>query len=306
MRNPDVSDSDDTSSSEDDEDEDAKPPASKKAKVDKNDKTITREKSDQKKKQQQQKAKEKEKKKRKKRPKEGPEIVQVDFTFCDMHEKYFHGLKTLLTSTSPIYAAHSSGLADMMIKNVSIGTIISTEGDDEGTIFGYASVVNVTTYQDEPAIQAIKSLCLEKCPATHKPELEIVLSGKTKRPAAIYLQGRMVNLPLEIVEVLHQQLILDMDWAVKNAEGVDRKSLDFGAFVRIAPAYRASGTTYFKYFDDEIFGQHAEFTFELELPKQHGQEEAPFCVCLVITKTGHRAGMESLSEMINAGGSAAS
>mmetsp|Transcript_8164 Transcript_8164/g.19708 ORF Transcript_8164/g.19708 Transcript_8164/m.19708 type:complete len:325 (-) Transcript_8164:66-1040(-) len=293
LRNPDVSDSDDTSSSEDDDEQDAKPPPSKKAKKE----SSTQNKQQQQKEQLQ-------KQKRKKKPKEGPEIVQVDFTFCDMHEKYFHGLKTLLTGTSPIYGAQSSGLADMMIKNVSVGTVISTEGDDEGTIFGYASVLNLTTYQEEPAIQALKKICLEKCPAAHKPELEVVLSGKTKRPAGIYLQGRMVNLPLEIVEVLHQQLVLDMDWAVKNAQGVDRKSLDFGAFVRIAPAYKSSGSTFYKYFDDEIFAQHAEFTFEMELPKTYGMDEAPFCVALVITKTGHRAGMESLSEMIN--GAAAS
>ncbi|KAL3939546.1 MAG: hypothetical protein SGBAC_005756 [Bacillariaceae sp.] len=308
MRNPDVSDSDDTSSSSDDDDgddeeedededeeeekeKDTKPPPSKKAKQDKTAKT--------KQNKEQQKQQSQKKKKRKKKPEAGPEIVQVDFTFCDMHEKYFHGLKTVLTGTSPIYAAQSSGLADMMIKNVSVGTVISTEADDDGTIFGYASVLNLTTYQNEPAIQALKKICLEKCPAAHKAELEVVLSGKTKRPAGIYLQGRMVNLPLEIVEVLHQQLVLDMDWAVKNAEGVDRKSLDFGAFVRIAPAYKSSGSTYYKYFDDEIFAQHAEFTFEMELPKTFGMDEAPFCVALVITKTGHRAGMESLSQMIN-------
>lgn len=283
MRNPEVSDSDDTSSSEDDED-DVKPPPSKKTKSESSSAKDPQTKK---------------KQSKKKKPKGGPEIVQVDFTFCDMDEKYFHGLKTLLTGTSPIYAAQSSGLADMMIKNISVGTVISTEGDTEGTIFGYASVLNVTTYQDEPAIQALKKLCLDKCPQAHKAELEVVLSGKTKRPAGIYLQGRMVNMPLEIVEVLHQQLVLDMDWAVKNAQGVDRKSLDFGAFVRIAPAYKSSGATYFKYFDDEIFAQHAEFTFEMELPKTYGMDEAPFCVALVITKTGHRDGMESLSQMIN-------
>ncbi|CAJ1943365.1 unnamed protein product [Cylindrotheca closterium] len=306
-RNPDVSDSDDTSSSsssssgeddDDDDDDDVKPPPSKKAKQQQKTTAATQSKRNKKEEPPAQ-----NKKKQKKKPKEGPEVIQVDFTFCDMHEKYFHGLKTLLTGTSPVYAAQSSGLADMMIKNVSVGTVISTEADSdgEGTIYGYASVLNLTTYQEDPAIQAIKKICLDKCPAAHKAELQVVFSGKTKRPAGIYLQGRMVNLPLEIVEVLHQQLVLDMDWAVKNAEGVDRKSLDFGAFVRIAPAYKSGGATYFKYFDDEIFAQHAEFTFEIELPKTYDMDEAPFCVALVITKTGHRAGMESLSEMINGG-----
>jgi protein BCP1 len=290
-RNPDVSDSDDDSSSEDEDDaeEDTKPPPSKKAKAE-------HDKSNQQQSQLQ--------KKKKKKPREGPDLVHVDFTFCDMDELYFHGLKTLLTSSSPIFAAQSSGLADMMIKNISVGTVLSTEADTDGTIFGYASVLNVTTYQDEPAMQALKKKCLEKCPAAHKSELEVVFSGKTKRPAGLYLQGRMVNLPLEIVEVLHQQLVLDMDWAVKNAQGVDRKSLDFGAFVRIAPASQTSGVTYYKYFDDEIFSQHAEFTFEMELPKIHGIEEIPLCVVMVMTKSGHRAAMESLSLMVNGSGNA--
>ena len=112
----------------------------------------------------------------------------------------------------------------------------------------------------------------------------------------------MVNLPLEIVEVLHQQLVLDMDWAVENAEGIDRKSLDFGAFCRIAPSYKTAGVMYYKYFDDEIFAQHAEFTFEMELPKGFGMEETPWCVVSVMTKTGHRAAMKSLAQMVNSGG----
>jgi protein BCP1 len=290
MRNPEVSDSDDTSSEEEEDDDDSKPPPSKKQKAVSSSNTDPSDPNKEKKKRQS---------KKKKKPRDGPEVVQVDFTFCDMDEKYFHGLKTLLTSSSPMYAAQSSDLADLMIRNVSVGTVISTEGDVDGTIFGFASVLNVTTYQEETCIQELKKLCLDKCPPAHKSELQTVLSGKTKRPAGFYLQGRMVNLPLEIVEVLHQQLVLDMDWAIEKAEGVDRKSLDFGAFVRIAPAYQTSGVTYYKYFDDEVFSTHAEFTFEMELPKTFGIEEAPFCVALVMTKTRHRAAMKALKEMVN-------
>jgi hypothetical protein len=128
-----------------------------------------------------------------------------------------------------------------------------------------------------------------------------VLSGKTKRPAGFYFQSRMVNLPLEIVEVLHQQLVKDMDWAVDNARGgvEQRKSLDFGAFVRIAPSYRENKTSYYKYFDDELLANHAEFTYEFELPKTFGMEETPYCTVIVMTKTGHRAAIKTLKQMIN-------
>jgi len=231
-------------------------------------------------------------------------VIAVEFTFCDMNEKFFHGIKALLTAASPIFAPHSSALSDLLIENASVGTVTSTEGDVDGTVYGFASVLNVvTTHQDEPCIKALKKACLDHCPAAHKKELEVVLSGKTKRPAGFYLHGRMVNMPLEIVQVLHEQLVIDMDWAVKNAKGSEemRKSLDFGAFVLLAPTYRASGVSYYKLFDDEIFASHAEFTFEMEVPKSAGMEETPYCTVVVMTKTGHRDAMKSLVEMVNGG-----
>ncbi len=290
VRNPDASDSD--SSSE--EEEDMKPPA-KKQKQCKSQPTPK----------QQQPASKKKKKQKKSKP-SGPEIVPMDFVFCDMAKKFFHGIKNLLSSSSVAYQATASPLTDLMIKNVSVGTVISTEYEYkpgqqrdmayEGCVYGFASVLNVTTYKDEECIKALKKLCLSKCPDDRKKELEVVLSGQTKRPAGFYFQSRMVNLPLEIVDVLHQQLVMDMDWAVENAE--DRKSLDFGAFVRIAPSYREKNTPYFKYFDDELLANHAEFTYEFELPKTYGMEETPYCTVIVMTKTGHRAAIKNLKQMV--------
>lgn len=245
------------------------------------------------------------KKKKSSQKKNGPEIIPVEFTFNDMNENYFHGLKTLLTSSSPAYASISSALSDLMIENISVGTVISTEADKvEGTVYGFASVLNVTTYQKNDCIKVLTKMCLDHCPPAHKAELETVLSGKTKRPAGFFIQSRMVNLPLEIVQVLHEQLVLDLDWAVENAQGgeTERKSLNFGAFVRIAPSYRASGggskSTYYKYFDDEILAQRAEFTYDIALPKSSGMEETPYVTVIVITKTGHRAALKDLNDMV--------
>ena len=317
IRNPDVSDSDDTSSEEDEdeedeveeeEEEDSKPPPHKKSKASTTDTDTKKKKSEVVVKENK---KMPQKKKKKRKPSSGPEIVHVEFIFCDMNEKFFHGLKTLLSTVSPLLANHSSALSDLMIENASIGTVTSTEGDTDGTVFGFASVLNVTTHQDEACIQSLKQTCLDKCPPAHQKELQVVLSGKTKRPAGFYLHGRMVNMPLEIVQVLHEQLVVDMDWAVQNARGSDamRKSLDFGAFLLFAPTFKASaggggGGTYYKFFDDEIFANHAEFTFEMELPKPYGSDETPFCNVVVMTKTGHRNAMKSLAEMVGSGGPA--
>jgi len=300
IRNPDASSSSSSEEDSDDEEVDMKPPP---AKSQKNDAKDTASASNKKQNNNNKKKKEKSKEKTKGQP----EIINVEFTFHDFNEKYFHGVKALLHGCSTVYQQHSSELADLMIDNVSVGTICSTEGDVDGNVFGFGSVLNLTAYRNEPCIQYLKKLCLDHCPKAHHKELDTVLSGTTARPAGFFFHSRMVNLPLEIVQVLQQQLVLDMDWAVEHANGgeEERKSLNFGAFVRLAPATAAQENSssgdrsiYYKYFDDEIFASHAEFTYVMDAPPHYGSEEKPLVSVIVMTKTGHRAGMKSLQQFV--------
>ncbi len=284
IRNPDVSDSDDDDySSEEEEEEADNTKQSKKKQKTNNGKSKGT--------------------KPKKKSTNQPETIQVDFVFCDMNERFFHGLKTLVHRNS-VHSSHSSPLADLVIENNMVGTVLSTDQDDN--VFGFASVVNLTTNSSSPCIEALKKICLDKCPQQHKPEMETVLSGKTKRPAGFFFQERMVNVPLEITEVLHEQLVLDMDHAVKNARDEDeKKSLDFGAFVRLAPCYSGGGggsnSAIYKYFDDEIFASNAEFVYTFDAPKMFEDDEEELkCSIIVMTKTGHRAAMKDLKKMVGA------
>ena len=299
IRNPDadVSDDDSVSSEEDAEKSSDAQPCKKKAKLNKSDERQQKSKSTPAK------------------SKNEPEKIQVEFQFCDMNEKFFHGLKTLLHRHG-IHAPHSSQLADLIIENISVGTVLSTDynpnaadtkpsaataPNEDPNVFGFASIINLTTHSSNPCITSLKNLCLQHCPSQHKTELETVLSGKTKRPAGFFFQERMVNVPLEITEVLHQQLVLDMDWAVENAHGgeEERKSLDFGAFVRMAPCYSSNGSVIYKYFDDEVFATNAEFVYSFDMPKLYeADEEDGVCSVIVLTKTGHRAAMKELGKMI--------
>mmetsp|Transcript_22249 Transcript_22249/g.44787 ORF Transcript_22249/g.44787 Transcript_22249/m.44787 type:complete len:333 (-) Transcript_22249:1079-2077(-) len=279
IRNPDVSDSDDDYSSEEEEADNAKQ-SKKKHKTNNGKGKGT---------------------KPKKKASNQPETIQVDFVFCDMNERFFHGVKTLVHRNS-VHSPHSSQLADLTIENNMVGTVLSTDQDDN--VFGFASVVNLTTNSSSTCIESLKKICLDKCPQQHKPEMETVLSGKTKRPAGFFFQERMVNVPLEITEVLHQQLVLDMDHAVKNARDEDeKKSLDFGAFVRLAPCYSGGGgganSAIYKYFDDEIFATNAEFVYTFDAPKMFEEDEEELkCSVIVMTKTGHRAAMKELKKMV--------
>lgn len=229
--------------------------------------------------------------------------VSVEFTFCDMDEKFFHGIKTLLTSGHPLHSPHSSELSDLMIETVSVGTVVSTQDE---CVFGFASIININTHISSQCIQTLKKMCLKHCPPGHLKEMESVLSGKTARPAGFFIHARMINLPLEITKVLHQQLILDIDWAVDNAEGGEdeRKSLNFGAFVLLAPCVGGGGqggssSVIYKYFDDEVFSSNAEFIYSFETPKGFATEDKQLTTVIVLTKKGHRDSMKQLKDMIS-------
>ena len=289
-RNPEVeSSSDEESDNGEDEDVDQKQPARKKSKVElsNNQKKAA--------------------KKKKGKNDDGIEIIPVEFTFNDMDEKYFHGMKNHLI-THPAYAPYSSAFSDLMIENIAVGTVVSTE-DGADNVFGFGSVLNLNTHGDKECIQHVKKMCVASCPKEHQKELEVVLSGETKRPAGLFLHGRMVNLPLEITSVLHEQLVLDMDWAVKNAEGGEdeRKSLDFGAFILLAPCSRDDTThsIIYKNFDDEIFAGCSEFSFIIkssDLKKNSGSKDSgdnDQVSVVVLTKTGHREAMKEIIKLVH-------
>ena len=349
MRNPDASESDssdDEVSSEEEEDEEPtkkmanepnrKNASSSKAKANGSNGNAIASKS----KSQQQK-----KQKSKRKQSSEPDLIHVEFLFCDVQERFFHGMKTLLHRQS-FHAPHSSQLADLIIENKTIGTVLSTDLDsndetnsstagkkktstsnssaaaslpaiqeDEANVFGFASIVNLTTNHSSSCIQSLKCFCLDHCPSEHKAEMETVLSGRTKRPAGFFFHERMVNVPLEITLVLHQQLVLDMDHAVENAiDENEKKSLDYGAFVRLAPCFKSDepggrasghGIVVYKYFDDEVFATNAEFVYNFKAPKSydHADDESDelWCSVIVLTKTGHRGAMKDLKKMIHGG-----
>lgn len=218
----------------------------------------------------------KRKKKNKKRSKKKEEI-HVEFIFCDMDEKFFDGIKCLVAS-SPIHAAHSSTLTDLIVDNVEVGTVVSTEGYEEDYVYGYASILSM--HNDNQIINSLKETFLPSCPENHKAEMQLLLTGdkKARRLVGLFLHERMLNVPLVITHAIHQQLLLDLEWAVKN-----NPLFDFGLLVRIAPCYPQttppSNTPAYKYFDDDVFSSNAEFFYTL--PKSYSDDNLLYCVIVL-------------------------
>lgn len=227
---------------------------------------------------------------KKSKKKKEKEILQVEFLFCDLDRKFFDGIRTLL-SFEPAYSSQSTQLADLLVDDVSVGTVLSTEDND---VFAIASVINCDT--PEPCIQELKKVCLQKCPPQHKKELDFAFTD-SKNAAGFLVHFRVINVPLTIVEALHQQLVLDMDYAIKHVKDEEeRKSLDFKKYIIFAPCDGESSAPMYKYFEDEIFASHAEFVFTFDVPKR---EKRKLCSVMLLTKAAHRVSMNEISNLVS-------
>lgn len=242
------------------------------------------------------------------------DLVQVDFTFHDMDEKFYDGLKALLHNSGTVYQPHAGNWADIMVDNVSVGTLLSTDGDVEGNVYGFASVLNVhTTYRESPAVQHLQDVCCKGCPPEHRDAFRAVWTkekeGKGSGPTGVLLHGRMINLPLEITLTLHQQLLLDLDWAVQHAEGGpdERQSLDFATIVRVAPCQLEGGggdrssAVVHRYFDDEFFHDRAHLSFVTDAPKSYSKEQPQKLQISVLTASAFRQAVQDLERMVGGG-----
>ena len=235
------------------------------------------------------------------------DIVEVDFTFNDMDEKFFHGLKTLLLSNT-ILAPHSSAISDLIIDNVSVGTVVTSD-DGEDNVFGFGSVLSLETYKEDSCIKELIQKCSTHCPDAHKNNLNKLFSGTASHRVGLFVHSRMVNLPLEIAYVLHEQIVLDLTWAKKNAEGgnQERKSFDFDEFIILAPCYtdKTTRSMYYKNFDDEVFSNNADFLFSFNSAsgKQSNKDENKdggndLITVIVMKKAGYTRAMKELKKLI--------
>jgi len=81
--------------------------------------------------------------------------------------------------------------------------------------------------------------------------------------------------------------------------------------VRLAPCQRekqqgggaasSSSQLIYRYFDDEVFASHADFSFTVDAPKSYSKEEKQLLTIMVLSKKGHRDAVRDLEMMIGSG-----
>lgn len=194
----------------------------------------------------------------------------MEFLFCDVDTRYWDGMKTLL-SCEPMYASQSSDLATAMIENTVVGTVVTTE--DQEDVFAVSSVIHCTKFDDN---NWMKKFCLKSYPS-----LSVKSSG-------FYIHARVINVPLKIVETLHQQLLLDIEWANKNESG--KEELQW--LILFSPCCN----NIYKYFEDDVFASNSELVVPVDVPICKGEDKQ--CKMIVMTKAQYQSSVEELSKLL--------
>ncbi|CAM9567119.1 unnamed protein product [Ascophyllum nodosum] len=208
-----------------------------------------------------------------------PTIVSVSLDFCDPHERFFHGIRSLAAHSFLQDAAglELSPLVDLVVAQGAVGTVLSTDGEDDD-VFGFVTAMPLRYLaRDNRCAQVlIKYLLKKAAKAGRSVEMEAVLGEAATEKVGLLVSERMINCPIQAVPKLHEALVEDIAWAVQNEISDEhRDKFRFDKIVVVAPCDDTSGGKAtgsgvallsdfsFWRFDDEVLLQEADFFFSM-------------------------------------------
>mmetsp|Transcript_35789 Transcript_35789/g.47243 ORF Transcript_35789/g.47243 Transcript_35789/m.47243 type:complete len:326 (+) Transcript_35789:53-1030(+) len=197
-------------------------------------------------------------------------IINVTFDFCDPNEKHFHSVKGFLKGFIPGIEINLSDLADLIIAQASVGTLVCSEYDD---VFAFSTVLNMRFRKESQSIQQITKALSEKCPENLQASFQSILEAPD---TGLVVSRRMVNLPLQLIPPLHSALVDDIAWAKENEISEEhRKQFELDKLVFISPCevVGPEDTVYYSHFEEEVLAKESELSF-LFNPMQKGAKYA--------------------------------
>ena len=243
----------------------------------------------------------------------GVDMSYVEFIFCDMHEKYWDGLKALIGNAgSALYQSHSSALADQMIEYDMVGTVLAQDHDPEHNVYGFGSILHwghfpatarqqfATVCGTSPNVASTKSTNNSASDAACQKRIVQALRADVKSPTtAFLLMGRMINVPVEIVLSLHQQVWQDIVWAQKEKTKLSYKNID--KVLRLAPCTLDGGddSYVYRYFEDELLAAQAVGSYVVEAPRSFSREDKVYLQVLELTVPAYERAIHAMERMAN-------
>eukprot|EP01084_Bolivina_argentea_P036767 67986_1 len=183
------------------------------------------------------------------------------FDFVDPHERFLNGMVPLLKDFLPGSAQFlPDALAQLIVSQPSVGTMVSQEG--EGDVFSFVTVLPVQFYAQnkEPVMQAIRDFLLKSVCSQHRSAFtEVLGEGKS---TGLVVHEQMLNLPLAIVHRMYLCLQEDIGWALENEISEShKKKFKFENFIIISRC-TLNGVPFKP--TDEILHDSASFSFTVD------------------------------------------
>lgn len=176
------------------------------------------------------------------------EAVDVRFEFYDPKESDFHGLKALLTPYLDGAQYDCSGLADAVIAQSTVGTVVKTGEDDDP--IAVMTALNTRRYADRPFMREARDFLLKRAStAAAAAAAEGGGSGGSSlreqfekawdaEGTALLLNERLVNAPPALAPPLVQALLDEVAWATEDEPTPElRASFKVERYVLITRAY---------------------------------------------------------------------
>lgn len=156
--------------------------------------------------------------------------VNVDFEGFQANDGDFHGIKRLLQQNFRGLNVDISGIADTIISQNYVGSVIKQVGGDDDEddddedmpttseedaeqVFGVTTIINLTSRKDEKCIAELRTALVEKCSSHGSDSTSRLLRdilGNESKHVGLLISERLVNLPpqfsLPVFESLRKEV----------------------------------------------------------------------------------------------------
>lgn len=198
-------------------------------------------------------------------------MVDVNFDFLDPRPEFFLSIRNFIFSLFD-HRCPVSNLSDLICNQVEVGTFLIADNGEkpEDSVLGFITLLNLD--QTSEALTYISSYINSKGDIS-------ILNNHT---VGVLICERIINIPVELIPMLHSQLIEDVIWTQQNDHTV---AYDFivsvsrcvstlqnsGKGRKKRKAVSADGQLFFR-LEDEILLKYTEesFTFDSESGRGSG------------------------------------
>nr|XP_027233964.1 protein BCCIP homolog [Penaeus vannamei] len=202
------------------------------------------------------------------------QMINVDFEGFPANDSDFHGIKRLLQQNLRGLDVDISGIADTVISQNYVGSVIKQVGgeedgededenegmgngeEDNDEVFGVTSVINLTSRKDETCIAGLRTALVEKSSAhasdSTNQMLREILSNESKH-VGFLISERVINLPPQFSLPVFESLGKEVEEAKKK-----KMPYNFSYLLLISKVYKTEKKKKKKMIETEIWSNAEE------------------------------------------------